>query len=82
LPSGDVILEGFVDRDQISYVVVERSTVAAHAFVLRPAKRSGAFFIAVRGPHPKGGTFTLHAARRGTPVRYTGMRTVRLNPSP
>jgi hypothetical protein len=82
LPSGDVILEGFVDRDQISYVLVERSTIAAHAFVLRAAKRSGAFFIAVRGKHPSGGTFTLHAARRGAPVRYTGMRTVRLDPLP
>ncbi|WP_157592719.1 hypothetical protein [Solirubrobacter soli] len=82
LPSGDVILEGFVDRDRISYVLVERSTVASGAFVLRPAKRSGAFFIAIRGKHARGGTFTLHAARRGAPVRYTGMRTARLNPSP
>ena len=34
------------------------------------------------GKHASGGTFKLHAARRGAPVRCTGLRTVRLNPSP
>jgi hypothetical protein len=82
LPGGDVILEGFVDPEQISWITVERSNVASGAFRLPPAKRSGAFFVAIHGKHSSGGTFKLHAARRGAPVRYTGLQTVRLNPSP
>jgi hypothetical protein len=82
LGGGVVLLEGFVDPAQISWITVERSTIATGAFRLPPAKRSGAFFLAVRGRYASGGTFKLHAARRGAPVRYTGLQTVRLNPSP
>jgi hypothetical protein len=82
LPSGDVILEGFVDPQQVSWITVERSTIASGAFRLPPARRSGAFFVAVRGRYADGGTFELHAARRGAPVRYTRLWTVRLNPLP
>jgi hypothetical protein len=80
LPSGDVVLEGFADPDQISWITVERS-IGPGAFRLPLARRSGAFFVAIDGRHPSGGSFKLHAARRGAPVRYTGMRTVRLRPS-
>jgi hypothetical protein len=82
LPSGDVLLEGFVDPQQVSWITVERTTIVSGAFRLPPARGSGAFFVAVDGKHPKGGTFKLHAALRGAPVRYTRLQTVRLNPSP
>ena len=35
-----------------------------------------------RHPRRAAASFKLHAARRGAPVRYTGLQTVRLNPSP
>jgi hypothetical protein len=79
LASGDVVLEGFADRRQISWITVERS-IRPGAFRLPVARGSGAFFVAIRGAHRNGGVFKLHAARRGAPVRYTGLRTVRLNP--
>jgi hypothetical protein len=81
LASGDVVLEGFADPRQISWITVERS-LGPGAFRLPVARDSGAFFVAIDGMHPNGGAFKLHAARRGAPVRYTGMRTVRLNPRP
>jgi hypothetical protein len=81
LASGDVVLEGFADPRQISWITVERS-LGPGAFRLPIARASGAFFVAINGTHRKGGAFKLHAARRGAPVRYTGMRTVRLNPRP
>ena len=77
LPNGDVILEGFADRAQISYMLLERAIVPG-ARVLRTATGSGAFFFAVRGPHKGAGTFDLRAARRGAPVRYFNRRIIRL----
>ena len=41
LPNGDPILEGFVDRKQASWIVVERSTVAPGAWRLPAAEGSG-----------------------------------------
>jgi hypothetical protein len=81
LPGGDVILEGFVDPEQLSWLTVERTSLAPGAFRLPTAKRSGAFFIAIHGKHASGGTFSVHAVVRG-PFRYTALRTVRLNSSP
>jgi hypothetical protein len=74
---GYVVLEGFVDRAVVSAIVVERS-LRPGAHRLATARRSGAFFMAVRGRFAAGGAFRIHAALRGTPVRYTGLRDVRL----
>ncbi|MDA0162157.1 hypothetical protein OM076_17935 [Solirubrobacter ginsenosidimutans] len=82
LPNGDPILEGFVDREQASWIVVERSTVAPGAWRLPAAKSSGAFFVAFHGKHARGGSFTLHAALRGGGFHYSALQTVRLNPTP
>jgi hypothetical protein len=81
LPNGDPILEGFVDREQASWIVVERSTVAPGAWRLPAAERSGAFFVAFHGKHARGGSFTLHAALRGGGFHYSPLQTVRLNRS-
>ena len=74
-----VVLEGFVDRAAISAIVVERS-LRPGAHRLATARRSGAFFMAIRGTFASGGIFRIHAALRGAPVRYTGLRDVRLSP--
>jgi hypothetical protein len=77
LANGDVILEGFADRDQISYMLLERAIVPGGR-VLWTAKDSGAFFFAVRGRHKRAGSFDLRAARRGAPVRYFDRRIIHL----
>ena len=82
LPNGDVILEGSSTPSRSAGSRWSGRVSSPGAFRLPPAKSSGAFFVAVHGRHPKGGTFKLHAALRGAPVRYTGLRTVRLNPTP
>ncbi|HWK29369.1 MAG TPA: hypothetical protein VNS09_22590 [Solirubrobacter sp.] len=78
LPGGDVVLEGFADPDRIAWITVEHSTLTSGAFRLPIARGSGAFFVAVHGRHARGGTFKLHAARRGAPVRYTGLTKITL----
>ena len=52
LPSGDVVLEGFADPRQISWITVERS-IGPGAFRLPIARGSGAFFVAIRGSHAR-----------------------------
>ena len=79
LANGDVVLEGFVDRSKISAIVIERS-IRPGAHRLEVARGSGAFFMAIRGEHPRGGTFKIHAALRGAPIRYTGLTNITLKP--
>lgn len=59
-------------------MTMERSTIASGARRLATAKRSGAFFLVSKGPRKRAGTYTLRLALRGTPVRYTGQRTITL----
>jgi hypothetical protein len=63
LPDGTLVLEGFLDRTQLTWITVEHEP-GGGARALWPAKASGAFFLAVRKGVP-GHTFELHAMRRG-----------------
>ena len=72
-----MVLEGFADRAQISYMTLEHAIVPG-ARRLPTAEGSSAFFFAVRGPRKRGGSFDLHAARRGAPVRYFNRRIIHL----
>jgi len=74
LPGGQFVLEGFVDTKQVVWVTVERNP-GGGARALWPAKRSGAFFLAVRAG-VRGTSVDLRAALRGKPPRYTALRTV------
>lgn len=78
LPNGDVVLEGFVDPDKIGWVTMERSDVVSGARRLVVSRRTGAFFVAHKGPRARDGFFNVRVALRGTPVRYTGSRTILL----
>jgi hypothetical protein len=77
--NGYVVLEGFVDRSTVSAIVVERS-IRPGAHRLATTRGSGAFFMAIRGTFARGGAFQIHAALRGKPIRYTGLRDVKLRP--
>jgi hypothetical protein len=61
-------------------MVMEHSTIASGARRLATAKASGAFFLITKGPRKRAGTYTLHVALRGQPVRYAGLRTITLPP--
>src|SRR5262249_1066457 len=63
LPDGTLVLEGFLDRSQLTWITVEHEP-GGGARAVWPAKQSGAFFLAVRKGVP-GRTFEIHAMRRG-----------------
>ena len=78
MPNGDIVLEGFADPDQIAWVTMERSNVISGARRLPISRRTGAFFVAHKGPRNASGFFKIRVALRGTPVHYTRMRRIEL----